>query len=76
MTTPEITQADRKCRTCRWWDAHCWPDPEAGDCRRIDSTGTPHRFSRIRMADGLIAMLDSFGIEETGPGYMCGGWEQ
>lgn len=70
-----MSETERKCGNCRWWDAHSWPDPKEGDCKRIDATGTPHRFSRYQMADGSVALLDSFGIEETKPNYACGGWE-
>lgn len=61
--------AERKCRTCRYWDAHS-RDMNLGDCRAPDN----HRYSRVPMGDGSYAMLDSFGPEETRPDDTCGAW--
>lgn len=69
---------ERKCRTCRYWDVHSQA-MKMGDCRAPGD----HRYSRVpitsRRADGSLhhsyALLDSFGPEETPPGFTCGAWD-
>lgn len=69
---------ERKCRTCRYWDAHSQA-MKMGDCRAPGD----HRYSRVpitsRRPDGSLrqsyALLDSFGREETLPGFVCGAWD-
>jgi hypothetical protein len=67
------------CRTCRWWDAHSI-DERKGDCRAPND----HRYSHVPLesvdyktgkVSRTIAYLDSFGREETLPGFVCGAWQ-
>lgn len=75
-----MTIREKRCETCRWWDAHS-TDLKKGDCRAPAIGGVQHRFSRALMPpckDGQrrYAYLDAFGPEEAGPHFVCGRWEQ
>jgi len=61
---------ERICKTCRHWNVHS-VELKAGDCMH-KTEGVPHRYHRARMPDGSVALLDSFGPEETNPNYTCG----
>lgn len=60
-----------RCKTCRYWNAHS-VDQRKGDCMAPND----HRYSRVTLADGTHALFDSFGREETLPGYVCGVWQR
>lgn len=59
---------EKRCATCRYWDAHSIA-ARKGDCRAPGD----HRYSRAPIGTGC-ALLDSFGPEETAPTYVCGAW--
>lgn len=59
----------KACKTCRYWDVHSI-DALKGDCRAPGD----HRYSRVTFARGTVALLDSFGPEETKPNFVCGAW--
>lgn len=65
-TDPE----NKRCRTCRYWDAHSI-DFKLGDCK----VPGDHRYWRHKLATGGMALLDSFGREETKPSFGCARWE-
>lgn len=71
MQPDPMDPANRRCRTCRYWDAHSL-DFALGDCRAPED----HRHWRYRSPDSkIVALLDSFGREETKPNYGCGAWQ-
>jgi len=59
----------RRCDGCRYWD-RLSIDANDGDCRAPEN----HRYSRARFPDGTVAMLDSFGPEQTRAQDVCGAW--
>lgn len=73
-----MSNPDRICKTCRWWDVHSL-QLTLGDCRAPGN----HRYSRVlvtsKQPDGSeyrsYAMLDSFGPETTPPSFTCGAWD-
>lgn len=65
----------RECRTCDYWDMHSL-DMVKGDCRAPDN----HRYSHVPFTSPIdgkrrLAMMDSFGREETKPNFVCGRWK-
>lgn len=60
---------NRRCRTCRFWDVHSL-DMKMGSCQAPDN----HRYWHVRPASGIVALMDSFGPEETKPNYSCHAW--
>ncbi len=60
---------EKLCRTCSWWSMHSL-DMKLGDCKQPEG----HRWWRHRVNGGGVALLDSFGGEETKPDYHCGNW--
>lgn len=70
MRPDPLDPANKRCRTCRYWDIHSI-DFKKGDCRAPDD----HRYWRHKTADGIVALLDSFGPEETKPDFGCNRWE-
>lgn len=71
---------EHRCENCRYWDAHS-TDLRKGDCRAPGD----HRYSRVETTNvdfrtgketPFIALLDSFGPEETDPNFTCGAWRQ
>lgn len=62
---------EKHCKTCTHWDAHSI-DLELGDCRAPDN----HRYWHHHSPNlKIVALLDSFGPEETKPSYSCGAWK-
>ncbi len=66
----------RRCKTCRWWDAHSGAFL-MGDCRAPGD----HRYAKVPLTDSTgsivsFAMLDSFGAEETRYDFTCGAWRR
>lgn len=63
---------ERKCKTCRYWDVHSL-DMAKGDCKAPEN----HRYWRVQtstLPKGMVALMDSFGPEETKPYYSCHAW--
>lgn len=65
--------AEKTCMTCRWWNAHS-RDERLGDCM------SDHRYWRVHKSQhrpGVgVALMDSFGREETKPTDRCGKHER
>ena len=70
--------AEKRCKTCRWWDAHSGrPLSRLGDCR----APSDHRYWHVPVTDlktgkNSVAMMDGFGAEETRHDFSCGAWSQ
>lgn len=70
MRPDPLDPENRRCRTCRYWDAHSL-DFHLGSCRAPDN----HRYWRHRSPNmKIVALLDSFGPEETKPDFGCNVW--
>lgn len=63
------------CRNCQYWNIHSL-DMKMGDCMAPDD----HRYWHVpitspKTGKTSIAMMDSFGREETKPDFGCAAWK-
>jgi hypothetical protein len=58
------------CRTCQYWNIHSI-DMKMGDCMAPGD----HRYWHVPITGKTsVAMMDSFGREETKPNFSCAAW--
>lgn len=69
-----MTDIERKCRTCQYWNMHSI-DMLKGDCMAPDDHRYWHHpIVSQKTGKTSYAMLDSFGREETKPNFSCAAW--